>query len=76
MNYEVQVVADDELPEGVSRVIVEREGAPPLLLLCGEPARTWLFMRSYEDTLEPWYLPTVCLPPSAPAPRRSRLAAV
>lgn len=53
MQYEVMTVSTDELPEGVCRVIVEREDRPPLLLVAGEPARTWRFMRGFEDTSEP-----------------------
>lgn len=59
MHYEVLTVTDDQLPEGTCRVIVERVGKPPLLIVKGEPARTWRFMRTFEDATEPPVLPTI-----------------
>lgn len=49
MNYGVQVVADDELPAGIKRVIVERSGGQqPLLLLAESVAGTWAFIQEWE----------------------------
>jgi hypothetical protein len=63
MQYAVLTVAEDELPEGVQHVIVERpEPDPPLLIITGETARCWEFMRRWEDTLEPSSVPTVTRP--------------
>jgi hypothetical protein len=59
MKYDVRAVEDDELPEGVDRVIVEREDGSAVLLVSGEPARCWRFMRAWEDTLEPREVPTL-----------------
>lgn len=59
MNYEVQTVGDDELPEGRNVVIVERESGPPLLLVSGPPARAWALMRAYEDACEEATAPSV-----------------
>jgi hypothetical protein len=52
VSYIVQVVGDDELPAGIHKVIVERDGLRPLLLINGEPARTWRFMCAYEAEVE------------------------
>lgn len=49
VKYEVQVVSDNELPEGVKRVIVERPGMGALLLLAESVAGTWAFMQEWED---------------------------
>lgn len=62
MQYLVHTVADNALPEGVSWLIVERDDEPPLLLINGEVARCWRFMRAWEDTIEPSWQPTVTLP--------------
>ena len=62
MKYLVHTVGDDELPEGVPFVIVERDKEPPLLLIGGEVARCWRFMRAWENTCEPAWQPTVTLP--------------
>lgn len=62
MQYAVQIVGDDDLPQGMNKVVVERGDGPPLLLINGEPARVWRFMRGYEDTHEPCGVPTICLP--------------
>lgn len=49
MNYGVQVVADDELPAGIKRVIVERTGGlQPLLILAESVAGTWRFLQEWE----------------------------
>jgi len=48
VKYEVQVVGEDELPNGVKRVIVERAGDDPLLILAESAAQTWLFMQHWE----------------------------
>lgn len=50
MNYVVQVVGDDELPEGRHVVIVERDEGPAVMLINGVPARVWALMRQWEDT--------------------------
>lgn len=62
MNYEVQPVADDEIPGGREWLLVEREGQAPLLLVSGSCAACWRFMRAWEDTLEPPTVPTILLP--------------
>lgn len=62
MQYLVQTVADDELPEGMTRVIVEQVEGPPILLINGTAARTWAFLRAWEDTCEPCATPTVLRP--------------
>lgn len=62
MNYTIQIVGDDELPDGMNKVIVERAGEPPLMLINGEPARAWRFMRAWEDMREPSSVPSVLLP--------------
>lgn len=49
MDYIVQTVGEDELPAGVNRVIVERAGEQPILLINGEPARCWRMMVAYQD---------------------------
>ena len=59
MRYIVQPVADNELPEGVTFVIVEREGGQHLLLVAGEHARGWRFLRAWEDGREPCEVPTL-----------------
>lgn len=66
MQYVIEVVAEGELPQGINKVVVERVDGPPLMLINGEPARVWRFMRSYEDTLEPCTVPTICLPAMPP----------
>jgi hypothetical protein len=66
MKYVVQAVGDDELPEGITHVVVERENDPPLLLISGEVARCWRMMRSWENTLEPAWQPTITLPYERP----------
>jgi hypothetical protein len=66
MKYLVQTVGDHELPEGMTRVIVERDDGPPILLISGDAARCWRFMRTWEDTLEPSWQPTVTLPLTLP----------
>jgi hypothetical protein len=43
-------------------VIAEREDEPPLLLISGETARCWRFMRAWEDSIEPSWQPTITLP--------------
>jgi alpha-galactosidase len=40
LRYDVQVVDDGELPEGVQRVLVERPGRHPLLLVTHSAAGT------------------------------------
>lgn len=60
MNYQVQVVADHELPEGVDLVIVERgPHERPVMLLSGRPAEAWAAMRAYGDAVEPRYVPSL-----------------
>lgn len=62
MKYEVLVVDDDALPKGMHQVIVEREDLPPLLLINGDVAECWEFMRAWEDTMEPSWQPSVSTP--------------
>lgn len=62
MRYQVQVVGDAEMPEGMDRLIVEREDGTAVLLLSGVYAECWRFMRAYEDTREPCDVPSVLLP--------------
>lgn len=62
VKYLVHVVEDHELPVGMGWLIVEREEAPPLLIVSGAVARCWRFIRAWEDTLEPSWQPTVTLP--------------
>lgn len=59
MHYQVETVGDNDLPEGVHLVIVERDDAPPILILNGQPARLWAMMRAWEDTCECPSVPTV-----------------
>lgn len=59
MHYEVKAVPATALPAGVTTVIVERTEGPPLLLISGERARCWAFMRAWEDSLEPSDVPTI-----------------
>jgi hypothetical protein len=40
LRYDVQVVADSDLPAGVQRVLVERRGDDPLLLVANSAAGT------------------------------------
>jgi hypothetical protein len=62
MKYIVEVVEEGALPEGVQTIIIERDDAPPLLMVSGEVARAWSAMRAWEDTIEPSWQPTVTLP--------------
>lgn len=62
MQYAIQIVGDDELPQGMNTVIAEQNDGPPIMLINGEPARIWRFMRAWEDTLEPGPSATVLLP--------------
>lgn len=62
MKYLVHAVDESQLPEGVSTVIVERDDGPPVLIISGETARCWRFMRTWEDTQEPEWQPSVSLP--------------
>jgi hypothetical protein len=62
VRYAIEVVGENELPEGTHTVIVEREEGPPLMLLNGPVGRAWQLMRSYEDTLEPCTVPSVSMP--------------
>lgn len=62
MQYSVQIVGDDELPKGVHKVIVEREDGAALLLINGELARCWRFMREWEGSHESCGVPSVLRP--------------
>ncbi len=62
MQYAIEVVGDDDLPQGVHKVVVEREGQQSMLLINGPLAQCWRFMRAYEDTIEPCDVPTILLP--------------
>ena len=61
MDYIVQEVRDDELPEGRHVVIVECEAGPPVMLINGVPARVWRLMQAWEDQREPCTVPSVLL---------------
>lgn len=50
MKYAVQVVDNSELPAGIERVIVERAGQAPLLILAESAARTWRFLQRWEES--------------------------
>lgn len=50
MKYEVQVVSEHELPQGIKRVIVERAGDDPLLILAESVAGTWAMIQRWEET--------------------------
>ncbi len=62
MQYAIQVVGDDDLPQGVNKVVVERNDGTALMMINGELARCWRFLRAWEDTLEPCTVPTIMLP--------------
>lgn len=62
MQYVVQAVGDDELPEGIHHLVVERHDGPPFLLINGAPARCWAFMQETQDMSEPCSVPTTLLP--------------
>lgn len=66
MQYLVHIVGDHELPAGQERVIVEQTDGPPVLLLSGEAARCWAWMRAWEDTVEASCYPTVAIPVGEP----------
>ena len=60
MKYVVQIVEDDEMPDGRDVLIVERgplEAA--VMLLCGRPAQVWRAMREWEGSHEPCDLPSL-----------------
>lgn len=60
MQYEVQIIEDDVMPEGHDLLIVERgPGETPMLLLAGRPAEAFLAMRAYEASLEQCPAPSV-----------------
>lgn len=48
------------------KVIVERIDGPPLMLINGELAKCWRFMRAFEDTRESSAIPTILLPAHTP----------
>jgi hypothetical protein len=62
VKYVVETVDESELPQGVSSVVVEREGMPPLLLVSGDVAKCWRMMRAWEDVQEPEWQPSVSIP--------------
>lgn len=51
VQVEVEVVADDELPPGVQRVLVERPGDEPLLLVARSAAGTIRLLGEHERRL-------------------------
>ena len=58
VKYVVQIVNEDELPDGLDMVIVERGDAkPPVLLVSGRPAEVWRAMRALEDAHGPAHVP-------------------
>lgn len=66
MQYVVQTVGDDELPEGMDRVAVERPDGTVILFINGAPARCWAFMQSVQDMWEPTAEPTILFPDTRP----------
>lgn len=62
MQYEIQVVGEDELPQGMNKVVAEQADGTVLMLINGELARCWRFLRAWEDTLEPCTVPTILMP--------------
>lgn len=52
MEYDVITVPDHDLPEGVDRVIVERWGKNPLLIVTETVDRQWRFMKAWEARVE------------------------
>lgn len=52
MFYDVHIAANDDLPGGPGVVIVERNGLPPLMVIAGETARAWSFVREWERLCE------------------------
>lgn len=74
MRYTVHTVGDDELPEGVDWLVVERDNAPPVMLVSRGPARVWAAMRAWEDTMEPPSVPSLfCAAPHVPVQRQPDL---
>lgn len=59
MQYVVQAVQPDELPEGTDVVIVERADGTAVMLVCGRPAAVWAAMRSWEASREAACLPSL-----------------
>lgn len=52
VDYAVQTVGDDELPDGIDHVLVERgAGLQPILFVSGTPARCWQAMCDYQDAV-------------------------
>jgi len=52
MKYDVLTVEDHELPERIDRVIVERDGQDPVLIITESVARSWRFMEAWEASVE------------------------
>lgn len=48
MDYRVMVVADEALPRDVPRVIVEKRGRPPTLVVTERVAANWRFIQNWE----------------------------
>lgn len=59
MQYVVQTVEDNELPEGIDAVIVERADGTAVMLVSGRPAQVWAMMRGREDSLESELIPSL-----------------
>lgn len=51
MSYVVELLAADELPAGVDRVIVERDHGPCVVLLAGLAASTWRRIGGWESDI-------------------------
>jgi hypothetical protein len=62
MQYVVQTVGDDDLPDGIHWVTVEQLDGTTVLLINGEPARCWAFMQATQGLRESCALATTLLP--------------
>lgn len=48
MDYRVKIVSDHALPPTVKRVIVEKRGQDPLLVVAESAAVNWEFLQEWE----------------------------
>lgn len=62
MQYEVHAVGEEDLPEGIHWLAVERTDGSTVLLINGDPARCWAFMQATQGVCEPCSVPTTLLP--------------
>jgi hypothetical protein len=49
MDYRVKIVPDHALPPSVERVMVEKRGESPLLLVVESAAGNWRFLQEWEQ---------------------------